>query len=577
MAGTVFLLDGYGWSGMLRYANIPLALGANGGTFVQVPYNNNIAGSPSNIQSAAQTLNTYLTGNYTPPFVVCGISMGTQVAYKWLRDYGPSSAIPAANLSFVLLANPENAYTGSAVLDTAAMLPAGTYGGLGAPANTPYTVTNVIRQYDGVADYPNVSTPNSTAIQNALIGMFDIHDAYMFVNLDDTHYSVTDGNITTSWYGPTYPAPTVAPFSILNYFLGIKYNPATADWTQSQDMQVRPTIEQSYNRPVKIPAPDYSGGATVTVSAALSVAPVVSASANLPTGSAISVAPVVSASGSVSGGTRPMFVDLTVTPAVDVTAETLVNAAVSVMPTVTPAVYVQGIGTAAMTVTPSVSASTRVVGSVAMTVAPTVSASGSVTVPAPQFDAVGAGYNATGTPTWSHTASQGADVFVLVASFDASYAPTSVTYGATSMTNIGTANGQSNSVITLWHLQDAPSGSQTITATGASYSVAQSVSFTNVSSVGAPVTSSASASTTASQSVSCGGNQIILHSFASYNNAFVGETITETGGTNVYATANASYRSCLAVNYASTTTTFNGSATGSASNTSWNGIAVVLS
>lgn len=573
MAGTVFLLDGYGWSGMLRYANIPIALGANGGTFVQVPYNNNIAGSPSNIESAAKALNTYLTGNYTAPFVVCGISMGTQVAYKWLRDYGPSSAITPANLSFVLLANPENPYTGSAVLDTSVLMPAGTYGGLGAPANTPYTVTNVIRQYDGVADYPNVSTPNSTAIQNALIGMFDIHDAYMFLNLSDTHYSVTDGNITTSWYGPTYPAPTVAPFSILNYFLGIKYNPATADYTQSQDMQVRPTIEQSYNRPVKIPAPDYSGDATVRVSAALSVSPVVSASANLPTSSAIGVAPVVSVSGSVSGSTKPMFVDLTVTPSVAVTAETIVSAAasVSVVPTVVPAVSVQGMAVGSISVTPSVSASARVVGSVATNIAPSVSASARVTIPAPQFDAVGAGAKSSVSPSlsWAHTATNGAYVLVFTGTNNVA-PPTSVSYGGVAMTELGTSSSPAEA--SIWGLRSAPGGAQTVTATfpTAGTMIANSVSFNGANAAGTP-TAVSGTSNSPSQSVSCANGQVIVQGFNLHSAA---TTVTPAGGTNVYNAPSSSGSEAMTISYSDATTTFTATVPATVG---WEGIAVVLS
>ncbi|ORW16591.1 PE-PPE domain-containing protein [Mycolicibacter nonchromogenicus] len=207
---TVFTIDGAGWSGFLRF----MCRGAvtKGKTIRRVNYPNTYVDglryvpAVAAVQRGAQTLDDMLTAHFnaTPDaddVLVYGVSMGAQVACKWLREKGPTSRIPAERVSFLLLANPEQPFHGIYRADpklvTFMKLP--DYGGVGVPASTRFTVTDVCRQYDGMADFPNLSAAqvDPLARRNALLGLVLVHNNYFRLDLDSAeNLRVSRGNIT---------------------------------------------------------------------------------------------------------------------------------------------------------------------------------------------------------------------------------------------------------------------------------------------------------------------------------------------------------------------------------------------
>jgi hypothetical protein len=120
----------------------------------------------------------------TGPTTVLGWSEGAQVAAKWLREHGPTTHI--ADLDFILIGNPERKYGGACCVVNPprhlGVKPVAAYGGCGVPEDTPYTVTDYARQYDGWADLPTSANPGHAARKVPSDG---IHMNYFDVGLDD--------------------------------------------------------------------------------------------------------------------------------------------------------------------------------------------------------------------------------------------------------------------------------------------------------------------------------------------------------------------------------------------------------
>lgn len=251
---TVFLLDGLVTSGFLRLMkivqNIP-------GTKVPVPYNNLVYNNLQGIEAGRNTLDTYLNNPaYSGPKVVVGISMGTQVALKWQRDV--TSRIPVEDLSFIHLASPENRFTGACFI--APKTYGAGYGGRGLPKTVKYDNTFFNRQFDGVCDYPNIVKPNSTALQNASIGMGIIHLNYFTVTLTDpNNVSYDAGPLEHYIWSPTYPLPMVSVNTAGTAVWGALFGQKALEKQRAQifaeDSKYRWTAELGYDRPVTIPDP----------------------------------------------------------------------------------------------------------------------------------------------------------------------------------------------------------------------------------------------------------------------------------------------------------------------------------
>lgn len=220
---TVFTIDGAGWSGLLRF----MCRGAvtKGKTVRRVEYPNTYfdglryVPAVRAVQRGAQALDDMLTAHFTghpdaDDVLIYAVSMGAQVACKWLREKGPTSAVPAGKVSFLLLGNPEQPFHGIYRADPKLVrfITRPDYGGVGVPANTRFAVTDLCRQYDGMADFPNLPAAqvDSLAVRNALLGLVLIHNNYFRVDINSPkNIRVCRGNITYA-FAPTRVPPACA-------------------------------------------------------------------------------------------------------------------------------------------------------------------------------------------------------------------------------------------------------------------------------------------------------------------------------------------------------------------------------
>lgn len=152
---------------------------------------------PSIVAGGVNMLDAALR-NATVKVYVIGWSEGAQVIAKWLRDHGPTSNVDPANVTFVLIGNPERKHGGACVVQSppkkffGLIAPKAHYGGCGIPDDTPYRVYDVARQYDGWADVPTVTHPchlSLSTIDDAY------HMDYFTVGLEGA-LSHTEGNVT---------------------------------------------------------------------------------------------------------------------------------------------------------------------------------------------------------------------------------------------------------------------------------------------------------------------------------------------------------------------------------------------
>ncbi len=173
------------------------------------------------------------------PVILVGHSEGGQVIDSVLRRWkaNPAIAPDPARLSWVSLGNPDNAYGGQQLQFGAPRK---------RPADTPYTGIEVIRQYDGWADWP--SNPfNALAVANAIAGSQTVHPNYFNVDVNspkNVRYTPkladgTPGKITYVWV-PNPVLPLVAGLGPLAPVF---------------DRMLRPLVEAGYNRPVRLPTP----------------------------------------------------------------------------------------------------------------------------------------------------------------------------------------------------------------------------------------------------------------------------------------------------------------------------------
>ena len=121
--------------------------------------------------------------------MVVGFSQGAMIATEWMLEYGETAWSPSpADLSFVLMANPQRKYGGvRPVYDIEDP----------TPADNAYRVLDIAMEYDGAADVPD-NLFNLLAVANAIAGFQHIHiDGYDDVDLDSSEKLVwIDGNTT---------------------------------------------------------------------------------------------------------------------------------------------------------------------------------------------------------------------------------------------------------------------------------------------------------------------------------------------------------------------------------------------
>jgi hypothetical protein len=241
---TVFMLGG-AFSGLNNY--MPTMLKGQitkGHNQIQVPYNNEGL-FLNTVQAGAQMLNSYLLAG-TAPMVAFGHSLGAVVCNYWLNAYAPTTTISPTDLSFVWIGNSVSVYGGALGPATGAWLPNWFGANVTAPSGTSFTCTEIKRQYDGWTDWPTGSgTGLPTAKYNAFCGQNSVHPNYQNIDPSPTapgNVSHTVGNITYIW-SMTQPVPMV----------GTTWN----TYTDPLDLDIRPTIEGAYSRPVTVPTPTY--------------------------------------------------------------------------------------------------------------------------------------------------------------------------------------------------------------------------------------------------------------------------------------------------------------------------------
>lgn len=190
-----------------------------------------------------QALDALPAGTQT---VLFGHSQGGQVIYSALRGWAanPATAPDPADVSWVSIGNPENTFGGKAPDPI--------------PANSPYQGTEVIRQYDGWADWPT-DKGNLLARLNAVVGQQLVHPNYWNVDLNaPSNIRYVEGNVTYVFVpNPMLPlVQLTGPFApLLNPIL---------------DPILRPIVEAGYSRPIG-PVPGSPVPGSSNPSAAVSV------------------------------------------------------------------------------------------------------------------------------------------------------------------------------------------------------------------------------------------------------------------------------------------------------------------
>lgn len=209
------------------------------GNFVRrdVPYTT--IPSLANAEEGAANLDNALHSYPGLKMVVETQSMGSQVAYKWLRDYGPTSDIDPDDVIFAGTGNLERKYGGAATVPESGI--SADYGGIGIPDDTPYTVYDVARQYEFWCDYPT-GEMNELAGLNALAGFF-LHLDYSQVTVNDPrNIEYVEGN-RHYILAPTWPLPMI----------GKMFRSAAS--INDADQEHRSTVEAAFDRPFEVPVP----------------------------------------------------------------------------------------------------------------------------------------------------------------------------------------------------------------------------------------------------------------------------------------------------------------------------------
>lgn len=171
-------------------------------TTQEVFYPNEAENYLTDVPAGALALNNALVAT-SGKKTVFAHSLGAVVASYWIEHYGPSSLIPLADLDFILIGNPVRKYNGYYPLHNF------TVGhGLGNDVvadgtvmptinieDSDYAVTDLALQYDGWADWPNL-TDTGYPVDLAKWGTWTWHLLYAWMPLDRSDYRKhTEGNI----------------------------------------------------------------------------------------------------------------------------------------------------------------------------------------------------------------------------------------------------------------------------------------------------------------------------------------------------------------------------------------------
>lgn len=245
----------------------------------QVVYNN--TPFTPNVRAGADNLDEALH-NTPGKKIVLGHSEGAEVIDFWLRRYGPNSDIDKNTVRFVLTGDPENRMGGCLQPNTGYDDPTkvecpnfiypsegdfpGEMRGPGFPADTPYTVKVITRQYDFFADTPRAwvkpaspdpANPSQLAhdnreAANSVGGKGELKA----VHLDYSALSERDLDHKNSYYTyPDSPNATYVLGSPATYYLPLVTKKFESQAQKAaDDTALRPQVESVYGRPTPAPA-----------------------------------------------------------------------------------------------------------------------------------------------------------------------------------------------------------------------------------------------------------------------------------------------------------------------------------
>lgn len=169
------------------------------------------------------------------PMAVMGYSQGAIVAGHWLREHAADPGVPSPqDLSFVLVGNPARKFGG-------AYVPLGD-----TTPQTQYTVTDIARQYDIFADFPNkpFSPFFLLAVLNAAMGVKTVHLDYTAVNPDDPANARWTVDNTTYVLAPTPDLPLLQPLRTLG----------CDHLADALNTPLKAMVDRAYRRPVPFPS-----------------------------------------------------------------------------------------------------------------------------------------------------------------------------------------------------------------------------------------------------------------------------------------------------------------------------------
>ncbi|ANW64785.1 hypothetical protein BCA37_15385 [Mycobacterium sp. djl-10] len=211
-----------------------------------------VFGEKGAISQGAARLDDRLTADADTKLVF-GFSQGAQVAGFWLRNYAPTTAVDPATTSFLLVGDPENTY--------------GVPWAPRVPTDTGFEVTEVWKQYDGWADWPDRF--DLLAVANAVYGMLFVHPTvYDDLDLDAERAA---GNVVT-WTagGITYEMVVDKDLPILdplrNLGLGWVADLVNDDWREHVEAQYdRPSTQEEADELFAAPLPAGTEAETAAV------------------------------------------------------------------------------------------------------------------------------------------------------------------------------------------------------------------------------------------------------------------------------------------------------------------------
>ncbi len=164
--------------------------------------------------------------------IIFGYSSGAVVASQWLAKHATEADAPSAsNLSFILMGNPKRKYGGASWA----------YASNATTPSTKYTLLDVAREYDNVAD-ATFDPWNFFALLNSMAAYYVVHPAYGDVDLVKDEKLVWKEGNTTYVLIRTKDLPLLAPMLAPLRFFGLNF---VAD---AINAPLKALVDAAYNR-----------------------------------------------------------------------------------------------------------------------------------------------------------------------------------------------------------------------------------------------------------------------------------------------------------------------------------------